>query len=458
MTAHRLPMAPLAALAMFACVSAPIPDAYFGEDASLDLDAGTKTPLSFDATPESEGKQAMAEYIVGGQLAQAGEYPWAVYAGGCGASLIGESWVLSAAHCYQSFQVGQWINIGGMNVNQMSNGNSGEWRQIASRNCHNQYNSWTSDYDYCIIKLATPSTMEPVEIDRTNSDHAGENAVVVGWGATSQNGWTSSDLREAIVPVMTQNQCNNMYGWGQITDQMLCAGYAQGGIDSCQGDSGGPLVSTVTGKQIGVVSWGAGCAQPNAPGVYAKVNKVDEWICNNTNQEALGCANNPGTDPSNPGNTPPTTPPSTPPTTPPNNTPPNNTPPSNPPTTPPPSTPTTPVCNVQVVQWLGDGYCDYGAYNTEECGYDGGDCCPATCNPTQFFCGSNGYQCEDPAMQGVCTAPRPDWIGDGFCDHDPAFNNEACGFDGGDCCFETCSSSVYPCGYSGYTCLDPLVY
>ena len=63
---------------------------------------------------------------------------------------------------------------------------------------------------------------------------------------------------------------NTAYDSSEITDRMICA--AGAGKDSCQGDSGGPMI-TKDGSHmtlIGVVSWGAGCASPNAPGVYAR--------------------------------------------------------------------------------------------------------------------------------------------------------------------------------------------
>lgn len=46
-----------------------------------------------------------------------------------------------------------------------------------------------------------------------------------------------------------------------------------------KGDSGGPL--TYNGKQIGIVSFGRGCAQ-DYPGVYTNVIPYADWIKNIT--------------------------------------------------------------------------------------------------------------------------------------------------------------------------------
>lgn len=66
---------------------------------------------------------------------------------------------------------------------------------------------------------------------------------------------------------------------------MICAGYFEGGKDTCMGDSGGPLVSTRTGLQIGIVSFGYGCAYPKYPGVYSNIAVVLDWIKENTDVE-----------------------------------------------------------------------------------------------------------------------------------------------------------------------------
>ena len=48
---------------------------------------------------------------------------------------------------------------------------------------------------------------------------------------------------------------------------------------SLQGDSGGPLfVCDPKCRQIGITSWGIGCARDRFPGVYTRVACYQDWI------------------------------------------------------------------------------------------------------------------------------------------------------------------------------------
>lgn len=70
-----------------------------------------------------------------------------------------------------------------------------------------------------------------------------------------------------------------------IGPAQVCAGLEQGGKDSCQGDSGGPLVvrdANNCPRQIGVVSWGAGCAEAGIYGIYTRVSAYADWIQKHT--------------------------------------------------------------------------------------------------------------------------------------------------------------------------------
>lgn len=79
-------------------------------------------------------------------------------------------------------------------------------------------------------------------------------------------------LRRVSVVSLAPKACALAYGKA-LTPRMLCAGRNR--KDSCQGDSGGPLVHVSSGKLVGVVSWGYGCARRGVPGVYAKVSDPD---------------------------------------------------------------------------------------------------------------------------------------------------------------------------------------
>jgi len=96
---------------------------------------------------------------------------------------------------------------------------------------------------------------------------AHENGTVAGWGKTDEMGGVARILQEVNVTILTNDECKKVQTIGEhITDSMLCA-YSEG-QDACQGDSGGPFLwkSRDRVEQIGVVSWGLGCAKQGTPG------------------------------------------------------------------------------------------------------------------------------------------------------------------------------------------------
>ena len=123
-----------------------------------------------------------------------------------------------------------------------------------------------------------------------------------------------------------------------------------------------------------------------------------------------------------------------------------------------------PNCTTNATSSIGDGVCDAFYNNNEACGWDGGDCCECTCAPNPekvLACEPDSFVCLDPnsgcADQSLlqytnCTGYLAD-IGNGYCNSEN--NNEACGWDAGDCCQCACISSNHKCGTNGFACVDP---
>uniref|UniRef100_A0A3B3V4U5 Transmembrane serine protease 15 n=1 Tax=Poecilia latipinna TaxID=48699 RepID=A0A3B3V4U5_9TELE len=101
-------------------------------------------------------------------------------------------------------------------------------------------------------------------------------------------------ISPAALPLVEQAECQLLLPEYTITSSILCAGYPEGGVDSCQGDSGGPLMCEEDGHwtQIGVISFGAGCARPQKPGGYARVSAFASWIAQTRPTQIFSVDNN----------------------------------------------------------------------------------------------------------------------------------------------------------------------
>eukprot|EP00804_Cyclotella_cryptica_P010220 CCRYP_016702-RB/>CCRYP_016702-RB protein AED:0.02 eAED:0.02 QI:769/1/1/1/1/1/2/859/152 len=111
----------------------------------------------------------------------------------------------------------------------------------------------------------------------------------MGWGDTTvEDGYDLSDVLLGVdLDYIPNDVCDassdgiDTYQ-GLVKDSMICA--SKSGRDGCQGDSGGPII--VKGSdhtkdvQVGVSSWGYGCASPDFPGVYSRVSNGYRWIRN----------------------------------------------------------------------------------------------------------------------------------------------------------------------------------
>ncbi|XP_055694968.1 trypsin delta-like isoform X2 [Lutzomyia longipalpis] len=215
------------------------------------------------------------KFIVGGQDAQVGQFPYmgALSMDGrgqfCGSSVISDTWLLTAGHCVE-FLIPEilFVRLGSRYRN-----SGGQEHRMIRYVIHPDYDIATfMDYDVAVCEMVGPMAgpnIRPIPITPIEP-RAPARTYVSGWGHTQHQGLPSDILQYVGVPVVDRDVCIDNYSENpaNITDSMICAGEA--GRDACQMDSGGPLTD-LNNYLVGVVSWGNGCAWDGFPGVYANL-------------------------------------------------------------------------------------------------------------------------------------------------------------------------------------------
>jgi trypsin len=275
--------------------------------------------------------QAPEPRVVGGHAASIEQYPWQVAVVGspndfpsgwdafdrqfCGGVLVTSRIVLTAAHClydtdFDCDNAGDGLELCDGDENPsgdgttrpehndidvvlgrttLSNSSAGvelelfEDSEAISISEDPDFNPGTFQNDVGYLVLETPpalgASIAPIDIAGNDEaalwDEDGDLQDVSGWGSTEFSGGEDT-LRAASVPIVSDGTCGApaIYGTDFDPATMVCAGFLAGGVDTCQGDSGGPLEAPLEGggyRLIGLTSWGDGCAEPNAPGVYTRI-------------------------------------------------------------------------------------------------------------------------------------------------------------------------------------------
>ena len=217
--------------------------------------------------------------IVGGEGVESNEYPWQVGITSpgstrpwCGGSVLTTTSILTAAHCTRGTGVEDMIVIVGEHDWSQEDGQ--ERYRVCAKTEHPQHNRRTQDKDFSILTLCKELTfrreVQPICLPSSGDlQYEDVPATVSGWGTLSSGGVQPHYLMEVNVTTISNADCDATYK--SITPSMLCT--KEKGKDACQGDSGGPLITQESEgyySQIGVVSWGIGCAHDSRGGKSGK--------------------------------------------------------------------------------------------------------------------------------------------------------------------------------------------
>ncbi|EDW01789.1 uncharacterized protein LOC6559422 isoform X1 [Drosophila grimshawi] len=244
----------------------------------------------------SLAKQTAQRRIVGGDDAGFGSFPWQAYirigSSRCGGSLISRRHVVTAGHCVARATPRQvHVTLGDYVINSAVEPLPAYTFGVRRIDVH-PYFKFTPQADRFDVSVLTLERtvhfmphIAPICLPEKNEDFLGKYGWAAGWGALNPGSRLRPKTLQAVdVPVIENRICERWHRQNGINvviyQEMLCAGYRNGGKDSCQGDSGGPLMHEKNGRWylIGVVSAGYSCASRGQPGIYHRLAYTVDWI------------------------------------------------------------------------------------------------------------------------------------------------------------------------------------
>ncbi|RZC43130.1 serine protease snake-like, partial [Asbolus verrucosus] len=249
---------------------------------------------------ESECGIVSVPLVIGGTRASVKEFPHMAVIGfgitrksklswDCGGALISDLYILTAAHCMESRELGpaQAVKLGIVDI---EDENDLQERDIVEKIPHPRYARASKENDIALIKMDRPveftPTVRPACLNN-NEIEINRKAFATGFGKLSYDADRGSRyLMKVTLTIYDSPPCAAALKSSFqkfVTETMLCAGEMKGGKDTCQGDSGGPLQIVMKEPYcmygiIGITSYGKFCGFANSPAVYTKVSSYIPWI------------------------------------------------------------------------------------------------------------------------------------------------------------------------------------
>lgn len=255
------------------------------------------SPLE-DGVDKVELTGGKTPFIIGGETVTSGEFPWftmllqeiegKLYFA-CGATLIAQQYVLTAAHCIKEDTVYGGVWVGALS-NVSGSGNGGQYSELIRIEKfikHPNYDADVFDNDFALIKLQLSSGVTPAKLDTasvSDSYKTGKELTAVGFGCTdsTQPKWELT-LRKVELKYLDYDACTSfptsLFPEASITDNMMCASDDDKSL--CNGDSGSALYDEQNKIVVGVASWGRLTPfNPKLfPSIFARVSaQFDSWI------------------------------------------------------------------------------------------------------------------------------------------------------------------------------------